>query len=203
MDFVDIGSLMYGFYRKQGEAQLDDRQLTPGQIADAIDSDGCHGFDDYGRLIGPGEKGADEIKAGALKAVADTYQAYLLTDFEVTDVEHHIERFFDNDLSIGRYGWTHENLPEFGRPAPITQPRPKTRGPSVNTQVVLFDGLIRLANEKTDFVFDLNWLFEKAGYSDLQAHGELEKLNRALEVKTGRKLKADTLKKLLEQLGRR
>ena len=211
MNFDDIGSLMYGFDRKlnidvESETPMsEEKPYTPAQIADAIEAHGCYGFDNYGRLIGPGEKGADQISTSALEAVADTYEAYLETDFDEKHIEHHLDQFFEHDMSIRRYGWFEEKLPSFGGPAPITQSTPMSRGSSVNTQVVLIEGLIQLANDndKVHFNFDLDWLFEHAGFPDLEKRGKLAELKIALEKKTGRRLKADTLKKMLEQLNRR
>lgn len=212
MNFIDIGSLMYGFHRRMLTNDTDHvsqaseiKALTPGQVADAIEAYGCYGFDKYGRFIGPEHTDEGEIKAGALKAVADTYKAYLETDFDCKHEECYLDQFFEHDMSIRRYGWEDSKLPSFGDPALIAQPTPKSRGSSVNTQVVLIDGLIQLANDndKVKFDFDLDWLFEHAGYPDLNKRGELAGLNSALEKKTGRNLKPETLKNLLEQLGRR
>ena len=204
MNFDDIGSLMCGFDRKlnvdvESETSMsEEKPYTPGQIADAIEKGGCYGFDDYGRFIDPGVNSrlAEKIKSDALEVVADTYSAYLKT----RDHERYLEEFFEYDARLLRYGWPEDRNPEFGKLEPIAPHPPKKRGPGANTQAILLKGLVRLANENTDFKFDLDWLFNKAGFPDMNERNELSKLRRALgEDSMGEAAMAN----ILRQLGRR
>lgn len=201
MNLLDLCDLMYGFpwTKEDGNSQSDREPLTPGQIATEIEENGCYGFDDYGRFIKPGQKGSDQIKVNALKAVAATQAAYLETNFEDESVEYFIESFFEHDESVLRYGWPESNLPTFEKPSSVVLRVPKRRGQNVLTQTTMLEGLIKLAIDNSDSEWNatLNDLLEAAGFPNLNKHGEVERLHKAL----GSYGKRDTLSKSLRQLG--
>lgn len=128
MNFVSIGSLLYN-------------GVAVGAIATAVEQEGVHGWDRYGRFRRFDATSPEG--AAALKALADQQAAIERDEQRPSELDE-----LDSDFS--RYGWLESDQPDFKRLAAgeVRVERPQSVAKERNAHLAIIGGLLTIIQGK-------------------------------------------------------
>lgn len=180
------------------------RLLYVGELATAIETEGCYGWDRFRRLTWSGKDGkggeSERIRERALENLA---LAPSMFDHPPCT---NLQLYFDHSYryhSLSEYGWVLDKLPKFVGLEPEV-PQRGIRSQHDNIPSSILTCFVELVNRNLDWNFDLDWLFSAAGFPEFKSErAEVERLHGEIQNRSPNKsITEETVKKLLKQHGR-